>query len=296
LNAGSLWTNAYAPTTVDWSRLTAPGNFAYTASFGNGISATVALEDATTPSGGAQTGIGRSTGGIIGNGTGLVNNGSQLPDLVGNVRISQPWGTAQLSGVIGLRRYLDASLVTPVGTFTNATFEETVWAIRAGLKLNLDMLSRGSHFMVQVAYGEGASNFVFTGSTQNVWQSRFDLVGAIDERQLNTTTAYSAFANFVYFFTHALRGSIYGGYAEQDIDGSGYQLSANSVFLDSSWQVGANIQWTPVRNLDLGLDVFYTNARYNAVYNALPGAVNAGRVDKFEEDAWGAIFRIQRSF
>lgn len=33
VNAGGFWSNAYSPTSIDWSRLTAPGNFASSSAF-----------------------------------------------------------------------------------------------------------------------------------------------------------------------------------------------------------------------------------------------------------------------
>jgi len=275
--------------------------FAYTASFGNGISATIALEDATVPSGAGQGGIGGTNANLLFN-AGANNAASRIPDLVGNVRIAQAWGTAQLSAVVGQRRFRDDACV--VGAVTGiCTWDDTIWAIKGGLRVNLDMLARGSHFQIQATYGEGATNFVFPGAlnAQSHWQSSFDAIGGftVDQRIMNRIDSWSVFANFVHFFTPALRGTIYGGYAEIRYNGSATSLAGTgSVLPDSTWTIGAGVQWTPVRNLDLGLEVFYTQTRYIAVYSGFGGPVGVGpgTVGAVNDDAWGAIFRIQRSF
>jgi hypothetical protein len=285
---------------VPGDRATRVITWAYTATFGNGISATVALEDATAPQGAGIAGIGGGTGGLLFT-AGAAQRSSQLPDLVGNLRVAQSWGTAQLSGVIGQRRYLDSLCVFPgsVGTST-CSWNDTIWAIKGGLRVNLPMIGAGSHINVQAAYGQGATNFVAPGalSTQNHWQSTFVPGGAaiIDERALNRVDSWSVFANLVAFFTPAVRGSLYGGYGDLRYRGNAGQLPGNGAVLpDYTWTVGGNLQWTPVRALDIGVDVFYTNTRYIAV-NGAPGLGPLGVISRTSDNGWGTIFRVQRSF
>lgn len=275
--------------------------WAYTATFGNGISATIALEDATVPQAGAQGGIGGGTGGLLFATASMAQSASRLPDLVGNIRIAQSWGTAQLSGVVGQRRYLDSACVFP-GSVAASTcsWEDTIWAVKGGLRVNLPMLAPGSHFQVQGTWGQGATNFVFPGAlnAQNHWQSTFVPGGAaiVDERALNRIDSWSVFANLVAFFTPAVRGTLYGGYGDLRYRGNAGQLPGNGAVLpDYTWTVGGGLQWTPVRNLDIGLELFYTNTRYIAV-NGNPALGPIGTVASTNDNGWGTIFRIQRSF
>jgi Porin subfamily len=78
--------------------VTGVNNIQYTAQFGNGVSASVGLDDPTifnrTPLYNLALGVGA---------TGLGTNaygGFVAPDLVGNVRIDQAWGLFQLSGAL----------------------------------------------------------------------------------------------------------------------------------------------------------------------------------------------------
>ena len=84
---------------------------AYTHEFGNGLSATLSLEDQIAH-GAPVINLGRanavtSTAGVMGAGlfaqpgtpfTGT--KGQWLPDIVGNIRLQQPWGGVQIKGAL----------------------------------------------------------------------------------------------------------------------------------------------------------------------------------------------------
>jgi outer membrane immunogenic protein len=56
LNAGGFWNNTSAPTTFDWSRLTAPGNFAYSSAFASVPQTGFAWTNGAGFAGGGQVG------------------------------------------------------------------------------------------------------------------------------------------------------------------------------------------------------------------------------------------------
>jgi hypothetical protein len=106
-------------------------NIQYTAQFGNGVSASIGLDDPSTfnrtaiynlstglnPTAAAQGTVvgGINTQGVGGNAYGGVN----MPDIVGNIRIDQAWGLFQLSGAV---HEVDASYNALSGvTTSNAT-------------------------------------------------------------------------------------------------------------------------------------------------------------------------------
>src|SRR5262249_44300024 len=84
--------------------------WAYTAQFGNGISATLSAQDPdgyasgrlTTNS--AQLNAGLNIGAGVTNSNGLSTNaggnGFLFPDIIGNVRVDQAWGSAQIMGAM----------------------------------------------------------------------------------------------------------------------------------------------------------------------------------------------------
>lgn len=111
---GSMCTSGYYG---GYSNTGAAGTnlFAYTASFGNGVTATLAAEDASIRYGviddggvGALT-IGTAPGPAAlgsssypGGGANPIGNQSkaEMPDIVANLRVDQAWGSAQIAGAI----------------------------------------------------------------------------------------------------------------------------------------------------------------------------------------------------
>jgi hypothetical protein len=100
--------------------VTGVNNIQYTAQFGNGVSATIGLDD---PSAYNRTTIYNlslpSAAGVVGGGAlnaiGAGTNaygGVNMPDIVGNVRVDQAWGLFQISGAI---HEVDASYNTLAG-------------------------------------------------------------------------------------------------------------------------------------------------------------------------------------
>jgi len=95
----------YSNQTNFWGSNLAGGGievFAYTAQFGNGLSASIAAENPnghrisilSTPNGAAAASGNTGTNAV----TSWVYANQQVPDLVGNLRIDQAWGSAQIMG------------------------------------------------------------------------------------------------------------------------------------------------------------------------------------------------------
>jgi Porin subfamily len=100
--------------------VTGVNNIQYTAQFGNGVSATIGLDDPSAYNRTAvynlavgAVGPGIAPGGISAVGVGSnAYGGVNMPDIVGNVRVDQAWGLFQLSGAI---HEVDASYNTLAG-------------------------------------------------------------------------------------------------------------------------------------------------------------------------------------
>jgi len=78
--------------------VTGVNNIQYTAQFGNGVSATIGLDDPTVFN---RTTVANLTTGLSAVGT-IANTyaGTHVPDIVGNIRIDQAWGLFQISGAL----------------------------------------------------------------------------------------------------------------------------------------------------------------------------------------------------
>jgi len=96
--------------------VTGTNNIQYTAQFGNGVSATIGLDDPTVYN---RTAVYNTMVGITAAGTsGNAYAGVEMPDIVGNIRVDQAWGLFQLSGAL---HQVDASY----NTLTAATAAPT---------------------------------------------------------------------------------------------------------------------------------------------------------------------------
>ena len=164
---------------------------AYTASFGSGWSATLSLEDPVERRYPVVTNVGAAAlvaGGTLFSGaaapiqifnpiTGLPINsafvGQQqrnaMPDIVAAVRVDQPWGSAQLSGIIHQISTIGATI--PAGnTFAGANFTgfrpdtEYGYGVQAGVKINLPMIAPGDLLYLQAVYARGCIDCVVGGA------------------------------------------------------------------------------------------------------------------------------------
>ena len=166
---------------------------AYTATFGNGFSATLSVEDpifrktplfGTATAGNAASSFAVFTAAtanvspvIATNAAGVpigeafydVRQTSRMPDFVGALRYDAAWGSAQLSAAV---HELNAGNASTVLTFGGATIPagsvvtprintEYGWAVQGGLKFNLPFIAPGDSLYLQGSYGEGAQ--LYTG-------------------------------------------------------------------------------------------------------------------------------------
>ena len=246
--------------------------FAYTATFGGGFSATLSVEDSI------------ANRRLAGN---YALAGQSMPDIVGNLRVDQAWGSAQLSAAVH-----DIRTSTLNGAGTNY-FDGTGWAIQGGVKINLPMIAAGDTFWLQAAYGDGATDFA--GAARQVGLANFGspggTVGTADAfivgNSLKKVKAWSVVASFVHNFTPTIQGAVYGGYGN---------VNNPTGFNDfTTYQVGGRINWIPVRNFTIGTEVMYNVVDPKGTV-AVP-AVAAGLVStKSKYDGITARIRFQRDF
>jgi len=303
---------------------------AYTMQFGNGLSASISLEDASSR---RQATI---NGAAAANTTGLLSSaigGSaskkiEFPDVVANLRIDQAWGSAQIMGALH-----DASGAyngTAAGSQTGAEATGTPgdkwgFAVGAGVKINMPMISAGDYIQAQVNYAQGASKYVavslgssnavaFRGNTFGFGQfSDGVYCGAVTAGcaggagAVQLTTAWGVNAAYEHFWTPALRTSLifsyfnvsYNGAANAIICGDTAGLVTGSCSNNYSWwTVGSRSQWNVTKDFYLATDVIYMNlntASSGASY-LLPaqGANPAGTYTVSNQSALGLRWRAHR--
>jgi hypothetical protein len=271
---------------------------AYTAQFGNGFSATLSLEDPRNAAVTQYAVAGTATTATITTVSGTTVSGrvgNKYPDLVGNLRVDQAWGSAQIMAAMhnASATYYDAAMAAHPS-------DAMGWAVGAGLRLNAPMIGAGDYFQAQINYGKGALRYQ-TGATPwgategNTVSSSLNFDGVYGTTgSVELTTGFSVGASFEHNWNRQWKTSIYGDYVTIDYSDAANALICTAAALaagcnadTSTWQVGSRTAWAPVANLEVGVDVLYTK---------LDGRNTGVVLTTNDMDAWVGHLRIQRNF
>src|SRR6267142_2740502 len=147
---------------------TGVNNIQYTAEFGNGVSASIGLDDPTvwdrTSLYNLSTGL--NAVGVTGNAYG----GVQSPDVVGNIRIDQAWGLFQISAaaheVNGSYNILTATTAAPTNLSGISGHPETKWggSVMAALNIKNIPTGAGDDIKIDASYAKGDTKNVISTS------------------------------------------------------------------------------------------------------------------------------------
>ena len=265
---------------------------AYTFSFGNGFSATLALEDGLER---------RSNGFVIGGiaSEGLDYAGQRMPDVVANLKYNGTWGNFQLSGAAHQIR--SNNLVSPFGS-TGPVFPDSEYgyAIAASGAINLPMLAPGDAFWFMATYANGALAYLNSGNTDRIGVGT--LSGAFVDGYVNTLTGdiergkgWSVAGGLRHYWTPQIRQNVFGSYMSVEygrgagaINPAGFVVGLNDF---KEWRVGTNVIWQPVSGLDLGVEVIYAklDPRGRVILPATGQSLGS-------DTAWEGRLRVQRDF
>ncbi|EIM25641.1 porin [Microvirga lotononidis] len=251
--------------------------FAYTFSFGNGFSATIAAEE------------GSFTGNTFAGTSVFTDAGQTMPDLVGNLKYAGTWGSAQLGAA--LHQLRSDNLITFPG---GADYPDTKlgWAVTAQGYVNLPALAEGDALWLAATYADGALGYLGFDPNVTSGATTRDVVDAYigTNGDINTGRGWSIAGGINHYWTPTIRQSVFGSYARVDYSNGGVagfgpgSLVSASVFDFTEWRAGTNLIWSPVSGLDLGVEVLYSNID--------PRGPNFG----VDSDNWEGRLRVQRDF
>jgi hypothetical protein len=157
--------------------VTGVNNIQYTAQFGNGVSATIGLDDPTVFNrttvlnlGVAATPAGFAAGAIQATAAGAnAYGGTHVPDIAGNIRVDQAWGLFQISGI--LHNVTASYNILSVGGVPNALSEisghpEDKWggAVTAALQIKNLPTGAGDDIKIDATYAKGNTKAVISTS------------------------------------------------------------------------------------------------------------------------------------
>jgi hypothetical protein len=284
----------------------------YTAQLGNGISATVAAEqrratqicdfiagEQAPVSGGSGAGACNPASdlasAVAANTAPLGYAGLQAPDIVGNIRLDQTWGSAQ---VMAAAHEVNAPyyITLPISGHPG---DEWGWVVGAGLRLNFPFIAQGDYFQSQVNYGVGASRYVnFNGTAPTLlnsgsWGSNTNSVAyglisdciygssgvvlgvAQNTTGCNLTTSWGVNAGYEHYWTPQFHESFFGSWYQVNYNTQANDILCQAQFnhgefagaltrsvagCNNDWQIatgGTRLQYDVTKSFYLGVEFLY---------------------------------------
>jgi hypothetical protein len=282
---GPGWANFLSPDRWGFNQ---PDLLAYTASFGGGFSATISLESAwANPTSGGGSGSNQFASGFAGDYT---NGGARSPDIVGNLKVVQSWGTAGISGV--------AHEVRAISGIGGPNLDKWGWGVDGGVSFNLPTFGPGDDVNASVAYGRNATGYAGMAPGEMMWGEGGNVNGNGQQLPLGDTFSEGggiwatpsawAFTGFLdHHFSPQFSISPEGSYGE--IRWTGDPLGVLPR-LATTYIVGAVAHYDPVVNLDFELELLYQDSHSDKPIAVAPGTWHA------EADGFAARFEVTRSW
>jgi hypothetical protein len=253
--------------------VTGVNNIQYTAQFGNGVSATIGLDDPTVFNRTAvlNLGVGATVAGFAPNvaPTAFGANaygGTHVPDIVANIRIDQAWGLFQLSGmahqVTASYNILGAGGV-PTALSEISGHPEDKWggAVMAALQIKNIPTGPGDDLKIDVSYAKGDTKAVISTSAAS---PSFAMFGGTGRPGAYQSVAFGQTSDAVY-----LPGFLTGG-ATGDLkltDAWGIRGAFNHNW-DPYWSTSVWGSYAQVRYGGNSLDILSAKGQACASFNA----------------------------
>lgn len=286
---------------------------AYTWQFGNGVSGTLSLESADpyrnagvvntsfafiSPFGAAISGYGTTSNSFLGN----AELGNHVPDIVGNLRVDQAWGTLHFAAAA---HEVHGTYYTTTDSNSGHPGSAWGWAASGALELKNLPTGVGDSFKIEGTYAHGAAKYVFGGTIDTNGAGRFAKLGSgtgtggsigfgyildgvyagtsdVLGTNIHLSDAWDVSASFEHYWNPAWRTSVFGGYSAIKYGSAGNALlvaasnaglgiwstgtfgGTNTGSFDFSVaQVGTRTAWTPVKNLTLSAEVIWSRLHQN---------------------------------
>ncbi|MGM4967805.1 porin [Tardiphaga sp. 1201_B9_N1_1] len=299
---------------------------AYTASFGNGVSGTISIENASPyrnaglwntnsfivgPGASSFTGAfyGSASNTFLGNSYG----GNHIPDIVGNIRLDQAWGTLHFGAAM---HAITPGLYSGANEQLGHADDSYGFAVTGAVEFKNLPTGAGDSLKIEASYGKGAAKYVFGGTTDTSGGGRYAKVDGnslgfgyvLDgvystNGQVIQSSAWEVSAFYEHYWNPAWRTSLFGNYSHisygsgNDLmmasfqglttGGPGFNSSAAGaaragVFAGTGnfdlglAQIGTRTAWTPVQNLTLSAQFTYSrlDQNLNGTYTTLATGVS----------------------
>ncbi len=307
---------------------------AYTAQFGNGVSASVSLEDPFAYNQGGLYNVDTGTAAQFLAGVPGTNSyaGVSVPDIVGQVRVDQAWGLFQLSGAA---HQIRASYYNPALETSGHPGDEWGYAAQVALSLKNLPTGPGDSINFSAGYANGASRYVLGGVSPNNfamygsssifgayqslgWAASGDGVFGIGTG-IERSSIWGVRGAFNHNWDPYWSSSLFGSYTSVDWGAGGTALICSgagalaisrttaaaglTAVCDPNFniaQIGTVLRWTPVKNLTFSGEVMYTflDQKNSGLIAASPGPTKPGPAvyELKDQGTWTVGVRAQRTF
>lgn len=245
---------------------------AYTAAFGNGFSASISLEEHSR-----RHDRDLNDQGVGGFPEGLTRT-DWVPDLIGNVRIDQGWGSAQVMGALSWISGSNTGL-DPDGDFDDEE-SELGFAVGAGVNVNLPF-GNDTTIGIQGTYGHGMISYV----TNEAGFGQSNVDGVFVNNDLELTDAFSVHGGVATSFTPSISTSLGAGYAYVDVDDDDIRSGDYS-----SLTIDGIVAYEVVQGME-----FSIGAQYKYI-DSDGGALGPNGIGDLDGSALAGFFRAQRTF
>jgi hypothetical protein len=249
--------------------------------------------------------------------------GTRSPDIIGQVRVDQAWGLAQLSVAAH-------DLHTAYYGATESTghpSDKWGWAVQGSLAIKNIPTGAGDVINLQAVYTDGATRynfqslfpqsfFMFSGSGNGAYQST-GFAGLSDGvfgagTGIDTVKTWGVRGGYTHNWSPNWASAVYGGYAQLKYGDTGKALICTNFAAialagatcnpDFNFAVvGVNTVWTPVKNLAFTADLSWS--RLDQKYSgsiASPGIATAAKpaavYELKDQNSVTMLLRAQRNF
>ncbi len=263
---------------------------AYTATLGGGFSATMALQDYADTAPTIASGISDSPYYVY----------NSAPQINGNIRIDQAWGSIQLAAA-----YANVSTNTALDTYDES---KGVYAVGIGAKFNLPMLAQGDALYMTANYANGMTEYTTNWTSFKSSAYRRDVGGFVmnhpsvvaETDGLKTVKSWNVAALLEHYWTPQYRSVVFGTYGQLDAPNLATTRVWNGrgSFGDATvWNIGTNFAWLPTRNFEIGVEVLY--ARVSQDVRGYVGGLSSGALTRVVRESEGNVsgrLRVERTF
>jgi hypothetical protein len=256
-----------------------------------------------------------------------------MPDIVGNLRIDQAWGSAQVMAA------LHEVNATYYGTTELTGHAATAWgwAAGAGAHLNVPFISPGDYIEGEINYAVGATNYLANAERTNfsfaegaggAYGIQADCVtgttataASANATGCHLSTGWSADLSYEHYWTPQWHESFTGAYMNISYDstananlcalegatqgaGSGSTATAAAGCNNnwSYWGAGTRLQWDVTKSFYIGVEAIYQ--KFDSAQTGLAGGAlsaplvltNSGATTVANQSNWVFTIRMHKDF